>query len=84
MPTEAERLREAMVAMDQRLTAQIAEHSTWMKVHDVDCGRRYDALKAAVVSNHKITMVALALLFAVAVGLKSKFGEEILRVFGLL
>lgn len=84
MTAEFDRLRDEMVATDRRLSAALAMHETWIKVHDVDCGRRYDSLKTTVAGNHKVTMIAMCLLAAVAIGLRSKFGSEILGLLGLL
>lgn len=81
MPTsEIDRIRDQIAAMQ----SDIAEGKQWMAVHDVSCAARYRELKESMERSNKLLLLATTVLAVVAIGLKTKFGEEILRMTGLL
>lgn len=78
--SEIDRIRDQIAAMQR----DIEDSKRWEAVHDVSCAARYRELKETMSRSNKLLLVATGVLGAMGVGLKSKFGEEVLRLMGLL
>lgn len=80
MPTSLERLQDDVAL----LAKSVAEHDTWMKVHDVSCAGRYRELRDSLLRQNRVIYVGFILLGIVAIGLKTKFGEALLKLLDLV
>lgn len=84
MATALDELFRRQADMELRFTQRMDRADAKHELHLLECSVRYGALKADVGRGNRATLWGFAALTIVAIGLKTKFAEEFLRLLGLL